>query len=101
MKRTSITFKILLFAFATLCVVSFVALSFAQITEIGHECYMDSCPVCTAAAVRDNILDAWAYIALMLFCFVIAIFAFCIGSIDQNAKEAVQTPVRLKVKLSN
>ena len=101
MRRNSLTLKTVLFGLAMLCVVAFVMFSFAQITDFDHDCYLDCCPVCTAAAVRDNILSAWAIIELLLFSIVLSVYFYSIGRNDEKAKAVAVTPVRLKVKLSN
>ncbi|MBQ7357266.1 MAG: hypothetical protein IJW65_00865 [Clostridia bacterium] len=101
MKRSGIAFKTAIVALATLCAVAFVMFSFAQIMDFDHDCYLESCPVCTAAAVRENILGTWAFLAILLFTFALSVCFYSVSSNDKKAQIATETPVRLKVKLSD
>ena len=101
MKRNSTLFKAALLGLAILCIIAFIMFSFAQVTELNHDCCVQCCPVCAVAAVRENILGAWAILALLLFSLVLSVYFYRIGRNDEKTKAATVTPVRLKVKLSN
>lgn len=101
MKRSGTAFKTAIVALATLCAVAFVMFSLAQVIDLDHDCYLESCPVCTAVAVRENILGAWAILAILLFAFALSVYFYSVSSNDKKAQIITETPVRLKVKLSD
>ena len=100
MKKSDATRKYILFIVAV-CLFCIFAISLTAGVDWNHECTGDSCVMCLATTVREQILN----IMVLFFC-AVAAFALPVFAVVHMREERfffaqVSTPVNLKVKLSD
>ena len=89
----------IILAAAVLFVMLFSAVFIAE--EAGHDCIGENCPVCCQINACRNVLENLS-LAVCVFTFIAAV-KFTLQKVVSSLRENIQnqTPVNLKVKLSD
>ena len=100
MNRSTKLFKPLLFLLIAISILSFVTVTLASGFDVGHECAGEDCLICLGISLRENMTDILLIFASLLSLFALIVFAYHVSIITVSSFTS-ETPVRLKVKLSN
>ena len=94
------SFKTLAVILAIVCVLAFIAPTLASGHIAGHDCKGEDCLMCLAISMSRNTLRFLMILASAIA--IIPIFAIaCRAFITVESSSVIETPVRLKVKLSD
>lgn len=94
------SFKTLAVILAIVCVLAFIAPTLASGHTTGHDCKGEDCLLCLAVSMSSNTLRFLMILASAIA--IISIFAVAYRAfITVESSSVIETPVRLKVKLSD
>ena len=100
-KNRSAAMKAFLCALMIVCILSFALSSFIPGVCADHDCAGERCIVCLCASVRENLSRVIFTAAGALYIFAPALLSLRPAGEGRDNSIKEQTPVYLKVKLSN
>ena len=100
-KNRSAAMKAFLCALMIVCILSFALSSFIPGVCADHDCAGERCFICLCASIQKNLSRIILAAAGVLFILAPAALSECFNAEGNDFSITEQTPVYLKVKLSN
>jgi hypothetical protein len=83
------------------CLLCIVMSALAYGIGIGHDCAGESCSICFFISTRDDVFKALCIFAAVFFLPLTTLFLCGVHINNDSPAFSTETPVRLKVKLSD